>query len=148
MIPTRLVRRCGESALVYLVDMSVFTRVFRTPVAEAMGRLAPLGLRHSHLTALELRFSASTDAKWDLFEAAVSEYERVSVSPQDLDRADAVQRVLAGCGLKGRKPVDLIIAAQAERLRLSVLHYDKDFEFIASVTGQSQEWIVPRGSID
>jgi predicted nucleic acid-binding protein len=133
---------------VYLVDRSVFTRVVRTPVAEAMERIAPFGLRHSHLTALELRFSASTEAEWDLFEAAVSEYERVSVLPQDLDRADVVQRALAGHGLKGRKPVDLIIAAQAERLRLTVVHYDKDFEVIASITDQPHEWIVPRGTID
>lgn len=132
----------------YLVDTSVFTRVVRTPVSEAMERLAPLGLRHSHLTGLELRFSASTEAEWDLFEAAVSEYERVRVLPQDLDRADVVQRALAGRGLKGRKPIDLIIAAQAERLRLTVVHYDKDFEFIASVTDQPHEWIVPRGTID
>lgn len=132
----------------YLVDTSVFTRVVRTLVSEAMERLAPLGLRHSHLTGLELRFSASTEAEWDLFEAAVSEYERVRVLPQDLDRADVVQRALAGRGLKGRKPIDLIIAAQAERLRLTVVHYDKDFEFIASVTDQPHEWIVPRGTID
>lgn len=132
----------------YLVDTSVFTRVVRTLVSEAMERLAPLGLRHSHLTGLELRFSASTEAEWDLFEAAVSEYERVPVLPQDLDRADVVQRALAGRGLKGRKPIDLIIAAQAERLRLTVVHYDKDFEFIASVTDQPHEWIVPRGTID
>lgn len=113
-----------------------------------MEQLAPLGLRHSHLTALELRFSANTEAEWDLFEAAVSEYERVPVTPQDLDRADTVQRALSGRGLKGRKPVDLIIAAQAERLRFTVLHYDKDFEFIALITQQPHEWVVPRGSID
>jgi predicted nucleic acid-binding protein len=142
------VRRCGESALVYLVDTSVFTRIVRVPVSEAMEQRAPLGLRHSHLTALELRFSASTEAEWDLFEAAVSEYERVPVIPTDLDRADTVQRALAANGLKGRKPIDLIIAAQAERLRLTILHYDKDFEFIASITQQPHEWIVPRGSID
>jgi predicted nucleic acid-binding protein len=148
MIPTVLVTRCGVSALVYLVDTSVFTRIVRTPVADAMERLAPLGLRHSHLTALELRFSASSEAEWDLFESAVSEYERVPVTPQDLNRADVVQRALAGQGLKGRKPVDLIIAAQAERLRLTVVHYDKDFEFIASITDQPHEWIVPRGTIN
>jgi predicted nucleic acid-binding protein len=133
---------------VYLVDTSVFTRIVRVPVSEAMEQRAPLGLQHSHLTALELRFSASTETEWDLFEAAISEYERVPVIPTDLGRADTVQRALAAKGLKGRKPIDLVIAAQAERLRLTVLHYDKDFEFIASITQQPHEWIVPRGSID
>lgn len=27
-----------------------------------------------------------------------------------------------------------------------VLHYDPDYERIAEITGQSHEWIVPRGS--
>jgi predicted nucleic acid-binding protein len=133
---------------VYLVDTSVFTRILRPTVADVVQRLVPLGFRYSHLTALEVRFSASTTAEWDLFESALGEYTRVPVAQEDLDRADVVQRALVSEGLKGRKPVDLIIAAQAERLRLTILHYDKDFEFIASVTGQPHEWVIDRGSID
>lgn len=30
----------------------------------------------------------------------------------------------------------------------SVLHYDRDFEHVAKVTGQPHEWIVPAGSVD
>jgi predicted nucleic acid-binding protein len=36
----------------------------------------------------------------------------------------------------------------AEAHDLTVLHYDADFELIADVTGQPQEWIVPRGTAD
>ena len=47
-----------------------------------------------------------------------------------------------------RLPIpDLIIAAAAESAELSVLHYDADYERIAEVTGQPNEWIVPRGSV-
>jgi hypothetical protein len=31
---------------------------------------------------------------------------------------------------------------------LTVVHYDRDFEFIAAITDQPHEWIVPRGTID
>ena len=31
---------------------------------------------------------------------------------------------------------------------LVVLHYDHDFDLIASVTGQPEEWVVPAGSAD
>jgi hypothetical protein len=31
--------------------------------------------------------------------------------------------------------------------RLSVLHYDADFELVAGITGQPAEWVVPRGSV-
>jgi hypothetical protein len=40
------------------------------------------------------------------------------------------------------------VAAAAQLAGLTVLHYDADFELIATVTGQDVEWIVPRGSID
>jgi predicted nucleic acid-binding protein len=37
---------------------------------------------------------------------------------------------------------DLIIAATAELAGLIVLHCDKDFDLIASVTGQAAEWLI------
>jgi energy-converting hydrogenase B subunit Q len=40
---------------------------------------------------------------------------------------------------------DLLVAAVAEVERLSVLHYDADFELVAGITGQLAEWVVPRG---
>jgi hypothetical protein len=59
-----------------------------------------------------------------------------------------VQRLLAARGLKGRKVPDLLVAAIAEAASLTVLHYDADFDHIASVTHQPTEWIVPPGSVD
>jgi predicted nucleic acid-binding protein len=44
-------------------------------------------------------------------------------------------------------PSDLLLAATAEFHDLTVLHYDADFESIASATGQPTEWIAPRGSV-
>jgi predicted nucleic acid-binding protein len=42
----------------------------------------------------------------------------------------------------------LIIAAAAEANKLTVLHYDADFNRIAATTGQVCEWIVPAGLVD
>ncbi len=42
---------------------------------------------------------------------------------------------------------DLVISAVAERYRVTVLHYDGDFDRVAAVTGQSTEWVVPAGSV-
>lgn len=72
----------------------------------------------------------------------------IDVTPAVINRAKTVQRLLAERGLKGRKVPDLIIAAAGELAGLTVLHYDQDFELIASVTGQPHTWIVPRGTID
>ena len=58
-----------------------------------------------------------------------------------------VQWLLAGRG-RHRLPIpDLIIAATAEAARMTVLHYDADFDATAAVTGQEVEWVAPRGSL-
>jgi len=56
--------------------------------------------------------------------------------------------MLAAEHQRGRRAPDLLIAAAAESRDLAVLHYDADFDLIASVSGQRCEWIVPAGSVD
>ena len=48
---------------------------------------------------------------------------------------------------RGVKIADLLIAAAAEIADLVVLHYDRDFDRIAEITGQATEWIIPAGSV-
>lgn len=65
-----------------------------------------------------------------------------------LDRAVEVQDALADRSRqRGAKIADLLIAAAAEASDLVVLHYDRDFDVIAGVTGQPTEWIVPAGTV-
>lgn len=72
--------------------------------------------------------------------------------PQLACTADAERYVLetmTALAARGqhRTPIpDLLLAAIARASSAVVLHYDADYERIAAVTGQSQEWIVPRGS--
>ena len=42
---------------------------------------------------------------------------------------------------------DLLIAAVAEQHRVTVLHYDADYDRIAEMTGQPMRWIVQRSSV-
>ena len=49
---------------------------------------------------------------------------------------------------RGPTPIDLYVAAGAELSGATLLHYDRHFDAIARVTGQSTEWIAPRGSLD
>ena len=55
------------------------------------------------------------------------------------------------CGAAGRSGQsafpDLLIAAVAERERVTLLHYDRDFDLIAHITGQAMQWVVPRGTV-
>ena len=61
-------------------------------------------------------------------------------TPAIEDRALEVLTLLADRGQhRGLSIPDLIIAATAEFAGLTVLHLDKDFEIIASITGQPLE---------
>ncbi len=64
-------------------------------------------------------------------------------------RAVDAQRQLARAGHHRLPPVDLILAAIADRQNLGVLHYDADFDLIRAKTNLSFEsvWLAPRGSV-
>ncbi|MFD8520337.1 PIN domain-containing protein [Streptomyces capillispiralis] len=63
------------------------------------------------------------------------------------DRALEVRTLLIQKGNRKALSVsDLVIAATAERHGAVVLHYDGDFDMIASATGQRTAWVVPAGS--
>lgn len=135
-------------ALTYLLDTSVLTRLGRPDVRRRVERLDTAGLARTRMTDLEIGFSARNVAEWDRLVGALDVFALVEVEGRHFDRARQVQRLLAEAGLRGRKVPDLLIAAVAESESLSVLHYDADFDHIASVTGQQAEWVVARGSID
>ncbi len=66
-----------------------------------------------------------------------------------LDRAVDIQALLARRSEhRGVSLPDLVIAATAERHDLAILHYDRDFDRVATVTGQTVDWVVPAGSVD
>ncbi len=76
-------------------------------------------------------------------------HELIPIEQPILDRAVDVQELLAERGAHRGAPLqDLIIAAAAERAGVTLLHYDADFDLIASVTGQPCEWVVERGTAD
>lgn len=131
----------------HLTETSILTRYWRPEIERALepfaGRLA-----RCMLSDLEIGFSASNASEWDARQSLLASLEPVEVTPEVINRAKGVQRLLAERGLKGRKVPDLIIAAAAELAGLTLLHYDRDFEIIASVTGQSHAWVVARGTVD
>ena len=62
------------------------------------------------------------------------------LTPKIEDRALELQLALAERGQHRAPSVpDLLIAATAELADLTVLHFDKDFELIAELTGQPVE---------
>lgn len=135
-------------ALTHLIDTSVLTRLNRLEVAEVVRRLALAGrAARPRICDLEIGYSARTATEWDQLLGALEAFETVETTATHMRRALQVQRLLAARSQRGRKIPDLVVAAAAEELDLTVLHYDADFDRIAAVTGQLCEWVVPAGTV-
>jgi hypothetical protein len=136
-------------ALRFLVDTSALKRLRHDEVRGVIQPLAERGeLGRPSICDLEVGFSARNAAEWDELLTALDAFARVETSAAHVARALQVQRLLAERSKRGRKMPDLLVAAAAEELSISVLHYDADFDLIAEVTGQASQWVVPAATID
>ncbi len=134
--------------ITHLAETSILTRYWRPEIERALDPfIQQAALARCTSSDLEIGFTASNASEWDTRQSLLASLLPIDVTPAVINRAKLVQRLLASHGLKGRKVPDLVIAAAAELANLTVLHYDQDFEFIASVTAQPHQWIVPRGSL-
>ena len=100
--------------------------------------------------AMEVLYSARDAEDFVATEAALLDCPWYQVESTDWSEARRVFRELAGRGPLHHRQVkipDLLIAAVAARHGLTVVHYDADYEVIASVTKQSTRWAAPRGSL-
>jgi predicted nucleic acid-binding protein len=139
------------SPATWLVDKSVLARLASPEVRQVvLPRVQAGRLAVSIVTELEIGFSArSVDDYRTTRRTLVDHLLPILIAPRAEQRAREVQAELVQRGQHRAASIpDLLLAATAEVEQLSVLHYDADFELIASITGQPTEWVVPRGSID
>jgi predicted nucleic acid-binding protein len=132
----------------YLIDQSALARM---PLSGVRERLAPIIEAGEAATCsivdLEILYSARNRGEHErIRNRRRLAYLQIPLTQEIFDRAVEVQGKLARSG-HHRLPIpDLVIAAAAESAKLTVIHYDSDFDRIAAVTGQPVEWVVPRGS--
>jgi len=136
-------------ALRFLVDTSVVKRLGRPEIRRVVEPLTVDGaLGRPTVCDLELGYSARNAVAWDTLVGALDAFLRVETSAAHVRRALQVQHILARDSQRGRKIPDLLVAAAAEEIGATVLHYDADFDRIASVTGQRCQWVVPAGTVE
>ncbi|MGH8988576.1 MAG: PIN domain nuclease [Acidimicrobiales bacterium] len=133
----------------YVADKSALARVHLPSVA---ARLEPLFVGGEIATCgivdLELLFSARSAKDYLAILADRRSLSRFEIGDIEIERAIEVQTALARKGQhRGVTIPDLLIAAAAESVGLTVLHYDGDFDRLAEVTGQRVEWVVPQGTV-
>ena len=133
----------------WLIDKSALARLSQSSELEFWSNRVERGLVHiSNVTRLEIGYSAQSGdaARRQFAESPLAAMPVEYLTPKIEDRALEIQILLADRGLhRGPSIPDLLIAATAELAGLSVLHFDKDFDTIAMVTGLSATWpSVPR----
>ena len=134
----------------YLADTSALARLRHQPVAAVLAPLIAAGLVATcGVIEFELGWATRSDAELDQVRAdREAGYEWLPTHDEDWRRALDVQAALWRSGrMRAVGLPDLLIAAVADRERVTVLHYDSDYDTIAQVTGQPAQWIVPRGTV-
>ena len=134
----------------YLADTSALARLPHQPVATVLGPLIEAALVATcGVIEFELGWATRTTAEFDQLRADRDVgYEWLATHDEDWRRALDVQGTLWRRGqVRAVGFPDLLVAAVAERERVTVLHYDADYDLIAHITGQPTQWIVPRGTV-
>lgn len=141
----------GRPGTLYLIDTSAATRMTANPaVLATIEALIDDGIAATCITLdLEAGYSARPNDVAHVLKVREEHLIQLPISLSVEFRAREVQALMAARGLhRAAGAFDLLTAAVAENYGAIVLHYDADFEHIASVTGQAQQWVAPRGSID
>lgn len=127
----------------WLIDKSALARLSTSRDAVEWASRIERGLVHiSTVTRLEIGFSArsAADLRSETARPPLISMPVEYMTPAIEERAVEVQLALAGQGQHRAPSIpDLLIAATAEILDLTVLHLDKDFDLIAKITNQATQ---------
>lgn len=98
---------------------------------------------------LEAGYSARSATDHDELLRELMALPMLHIDTEVEHRAIDAQRQLARAGHHRLPPVDLIIAALADRHRVGVLHYDHDYDALAEKTDLRfpSVWLARRGSL-
>lgn len=134
----------------YLIDKSALARWTKPSVKEV---LKPLHERYllavCQPTEFEMIHSARDSSEATRISTWLHAFDYLRTDDDTFTRALEIQRHTLNAGFhRALSLPDLLIAATAELNRRTVLHYDGDFDMIASLTGQPTEWVVPPDSAD
>ncbi len=139
----------------YLADTSAWgiarRRSVPPPVRASFANLLVLGqVATCGAVIWELLHRADNAAEYVARRGELEQLDQAPFGEADWQRAlDIGQRLVEKGGSLHRAPslTDAVVAVAAQQADLTVLHYDKDFDLIAEVTGQPCEWIAPKGTV-
>lgn len=137
----------------FIVDNSVWARLSTSPDVRA--RLVALVNLHGPNAIMicppvvaEVGFSARSGADHDQVMRQLAAFPECPQVPTSADVLELQNRLWNGGLLRSVGAIDTLIAAYGISNDATILHYDTDFEHVASVApGFKHAWIVPRGAV-
>lgn len=123
----------------YLIDTSAVFRILKKDLRQEWSEYLEAGvIAMCPLVELEFMYSARSLAdRLERQRLLRDLFGWMPMNERAWERAAEVQQLLTEKGKhRSAGPVDLLVAATAERERLTVLTDDRDFETVAAVTGQ------------
>ncbi len=137
-----------------LLDNSAWTRLLQGSVPEDRADVIGDWMDRDELAVclpflLEAGYSAQSAAKYRSMMTKFGELPRIAIDREVERMAQQAQRELAEIGHHRLAPIDILIAACADRADAGVLHYDGDYDILARSTSLSfhSEWLAPPGSL-
>jgi predicted nucleic acid-binding protein len=138
----------------FLLDNSAWVRLGDAALPDGRAEEIAVALEEGRVATclpflLEAGYSARTADDHDELVEELLALPSIPIDEGAERRAIEAQRQLARVGHHRLPPVDLILAALADRHGLGVLHYDTDFDVLCSKTDLDFEsvWLAPRGTL-
>jgi predicted nucleic acid-binding protein len=134
----------------FLIDTSAAARMRLPAVVDRLEPLITGGLVATFATLdAEALYSARSPQEYEQVRADRREaYEYLPTDDDHWQRAFEAQRRLARTGRHRAVGIaDLLTAVLAAQHRITIVHYDADFEIAAEVLTFEHRWVLPRGSV-
>ncbi|WP_375501788.1 PIN domain-containing protein [uncultured Jatrophihabitans sp.] len=135
----------------FLIDTSAAARMANLLVRERLEPLIVGGMVATCATLdAEALYSARSPAEYERLRAdRRAAFEYLPTNDEHWQAAFAAQRELALTGRHRAVGIaDLLTAVLAGQDRLTLIHYDADFDIAAEVLGLDARWVADRGTID
>ncbi|MFD9069941.1 PIN domain nuclease [Streptomyces lasiicapitis] len=134
----------------FLIDKSALSRWPQADVAEVLDPLHRRGLLGvSGAVRIEMMYSARNAADAQRLREWLDGFDHLSCPDEVWDAAIETQdKAIRKGNHRALSLADLVIAATAQRHRVTVLHYDEDYDQIADLTGHAGRWVIERGAAD
>ncbi|MFV0493809.1 PIN domain-containing protein [Mycobacterium sp.] len=137
-----------------LLDNSAFVRLATPTLPDERSREIADAIEQRRVAVclpflLEAGYCVRTAADHDELLRELLVLPMLHIDPETEGRAVDAQHQLARAGHHRLPPVDLIIAALADRHGVGVLHYDHDYDTLATRTDLrfSSVWLAGRGTL-